>query len=187
MCIRDRHLHRLELDPVAAPVVARIFAQFLKGYGIFAIAEGLTRDGIPSPSAHDRARNPHRSGIAWAKGAVRAILMNPRYTGHQVWNRQRKDEVLLDVDDVGLGHTTKLRWNAEEEWVWSENAAHPPIVSREDFTAAQETLHSRGGRHTDKTVRQARKPYQLRGLLFCGICDRRMQGHWTNDGVTPVW
>jgi recombinase len=33
--------------------------------------------------------------------AVRAILMNPRYTGRQVWNRQRKDEVLIDVHDTG--------------------------------------------------------------------------------------
>lgn len=176
-----RRLHRLELDPVAAPVVARIFAEFLTGHGLFAIAEGLTRDGIPSPSAHDPERNRHRVGIAWSKSAVRAILTNPRYTGHQVWNRQRKDEVLLDVDDVGLGHTTKLRWNTEEQWVWSDAVAHPPIVSPEDFQAAQETLSARGGRQTDKTVRRTRQPYQLRGLLFCGLCERRMQGHWSNE------
>jgi site-specific DNA recombinase len=28
-----------------------------------------------------------------------------------VWNKQRKTEVLIDVDDVALGHETKLRWN----------------------------------------------------------------------------
>ena len=33
-----------------------------------------------SPSAKDRARNPHRPGFAWGKSAVRAILFNPRYT-----------------------------------------------------------------------------------------------------------
>jgi hypothetical protein len=26
-------------------------------------------------------------------------LLNPRYTGRQVWNNQRKEEILLDVDD----------------------------------------------------------------------------------------
>ncbi|MBN6050686.1 recombinase family protein, partial [Nonomuraea sp. RK-328] len=85
-------------------VVARIFTDFLAGYGLFSIAERLARDGILCPSAHDPERNRHRSGVAWSKGAVRAILLNPRYTGYQVWNRQRKDEVLIDVDDVGLGH-----------------------------------------------------------------------------------
>ncbi|GAA3096351.1 putative recombinase [Streptosporangium carneum] len=176
-----RRLHRLELDPAAAPVVARIFAEFLDGYGLFAIAERLTRDGIPSPSAHDPGRNRHRVGIAWSKSAVRAILTNPRYTGHQVWNRQRKDEVLIDVDDVGLGHTTKLRWNSRQEWVWSESVAHAPIVGQDDFAAAQTTLAGRGDRPTDKTRKRTPKPYQLRGLLFCGACERRMQGQWTND------
>jgi DNA invertase Pin-like site-specific DNA recombinase len=51
-----KRMHKLALDPGAAPVVQRIFAEFLAGRGIFAIAEGLTRDGIPSPSAHDPAR-----------------------------------------------------------------------------------------------------------------------------------
>jgi site-specific DNA recombinase len=35
-------------------VVGRIFAEFLASYGIFVIAERLTCDGIPCPSAHDR-------------------------------------------------------------------------------------------------------------------------------------
>ncbi|MGC4991950.1 recombinase family protein [Nocardia salmonicida] len=48
-----------------------------------------------------------RSGVAWSKSAVRSILANPRYTGHEVWNKQRKQrkqESLIDVDDVALGH-----------------------------------------------------------------------------------
>ena len=85
-----QQLHRLELDPIAAPVVVRIFEEYVSGKGLYAIARGLTEDGIPSPSAHDPARNRHRvagRGV-WAKSAVRAILKNPRYTGRQVWNRQ---------------------------------------------------------------------------------------------------
>ena len=83
------------------------------------------------------------------------------YTGRQVWNRQRKDEVLLSVDDVGLEHTTKLRWNSDEEWVWSDEVAHPPIVSTGDFTAAQEVLRGRGGRHTDQTRKRTPRPCGL--------------------------
>ncbi|WP_425568402.1 hypothetical protein [Nonomuraea rubra] len=45
---------------------------------------------------------------------MRAILTNPRYVGHQVWNRQGKHEVLMNVDDVQLGHTTRLSGNAKE-------------------------------------------------------------------------
>lgn len=79
-----RRLHRLEPDPVTSPVVKRIYREYLSGRGLFAIAEALTADGILSPSAHDRDRNPHRSTVAWSKTAVRVILTNPRYTGRQV-------------------------------------------------------------------------------------------------------
>lgn len=44
-------MHKLDLDPATAHVVRSIFTEFLAGKGIYAIAEGLTRDGIPSPSA----------------------------------------------------------------------------------------------------------------------------------------
>ena len=175
-----RRLHRLELDDVAAPVVARIFAEFLDDHGLYAIAEDLTRDGIPSPSAHDLARNSHPSGIAWSKSAVRAILTNPRYTGRQVWNRQRKDEVLLDVDNVALGHVTKERWNPPRAWIWSKTTAHPPIISAEVFADAQRVLLGRDGKPTSQTKRPAPRLYLLRGLVFCGACDRRMNANWAN-------
>ncbi|WP_228542579.1 recombinase family protein [Nocardia sp. XZ_19_369] len=99
-----KRLHTLEPDPATAPVVQRIFHEYLTGLGFFAIAQRLTNEDIPCPSANDRDRNRHRSGIAWSKSAVRVILTNPRYTGHEVWNKQRKQESLIDVDDVALGH-----------------------------------------------------------------------------------
>src|SRR4051794_2023426 len=176
-----KRLHRLEPDPVTAPVVGRIFAEYLTGRGLFAIAERLTLDGLLSPSAQDRARNSHRTGIAWSRSAVRVILTNPRYTGRQVWNKQRKDEVLLDVDDVGLGHQTRQRWNDKEHWIWSANPVHEALVSVEDFGRVQDLFAAKGHRERDiVTAKRTRHPYQLRGLIFCGLCQRRMQGSWNN-------
>ena len=93
-----------------------IFAEYLAGRGMFAIAEGLTRDRVSSPSHHDRARNRHRTGEGWSRSAVRVIVCNPRYTGRQVWNKQRKDEILLDVNDVAAGYETRMRWNDTGSW-----------------------------------------------------------------------
>jgi hypothetical protein len=59
-----------------------------------------------------------------------------------------------------------------------DEIVHPWIVSAEDFAAVQHLLAGRGGRHTDKTMKRTQNTYQLRGLLFCGICERRMQSHW---------
>ncbi|MEN8654596.1 recombinase family protein [Streptomyces sp. 21So2-11] len=177
-----KRLHALEPDPETAPVVTRIFTEYLRGKGHYAIAEGLTRDAIPCPSAHDRARNSHRAGHAWSKGAVRAILANPRYTGHQVWNKQRKEEVLLDINDVTLGHRTKLTWNPLDKWVWSLHPVHTALISPETFTKAQA---QRATRNTtlatrERSPRTTDRPYPLRGLLRCGICRRKMQGNYNN-------
>jgi hypothetical protein len=177
-----QRLHGLDLDQKAAPVVARIFAEFVAGTGLYAIAEGLTRDGIPCPSAHDRRRNAHRSGVAWSKGAIRAILTNPRYSGHQVWNKQRKDEVLLDVEDVALGHETRMRWNDPQTWVRSATPSHPAIVTAETFQQAQDTIAASRRGDKPRMPRGTPRTYQLRSLLFCGLCTRRMQGNW-NHGV----
>ncbi|MFD4997383.1 recombinase family protein [Streptomyces buecherae] len=123
--------------------MVRIFTDYLKGLGLFAIAEGLTRDTIPCPSAHDRSRNPHRSGVAWSKSAVRAILTNPRYTGRSVWNRQHKHETPADIEDVTLGYATTMRWNSQDKWIVSVKLVHTPLVDGDTFAQAQRTLATR--------------------------------------------
>ena len=176
-----KRLHGLALDEVTAPIVVRIFTEFLTGHGLFAIAEGLTRDGIACPSAYDRARNPHRTGIAWSKSAIRVILTNPRYTGRHVWDKQRTDEILLDVDDVAMGHMSVMRWNPRQQWIVSNEVVHPPIIDMETFEDAQALLHRRGDRpgHEHKRHR-ARHLYVFKGALYCGLCDRKMQSHQSN-------
>ncbi|MFD9908835.1 recombinase family protein, partial [Streptomyces sp. NPDC059063] len=177
---QGQRAHQLEIDPATGPVVQRIFTDYLTGYGIYALAQRLTDDHIPCPSAADPGRNRHRAGIAWSKSAIRAILTNPRYTGHQVWNRQHKHETLIDVDDVGLGHTTTLRWNPKEAWIYSEHPAHPPLITGKVFNAVQARLASRGPASSGREVR-TRHPYALRGRIFHAQCERRMQGNWTHN------
>lgn len=172
-----KRLRSLALDPIAAPVVERIFEEYVQGgLGLYAIAEGLTRDGIPSPSGHDPGRNRHRASSrgAWGKSAIRAILNNPRYTGRQVWNRQRRDEVLVDVRDVALGHETVMRWSHESEWVWSAEQVHEAIVDLDTFEAAERIRAAGAHRPTEPKRRKASRRYALSGLVTCGLCSRRM-------------
>ena len=99
-----RRAHRLEPGPDTAPVVRWIFAQRLAGHSVARIARALNEAGVPCPSAADPARNPHRTAAGWTLGTVTTILSNPRYTGRQVWNRQRTDTELADPGNVTLGH-----------------------------------------------------------------------------------
>jgi site-specific DNA recombinase len=172
---------RLEPDPITAPIARRIFDQYLAGAGIHAIARSLTQDGIPSPSAQDPDRNRHRiaKGPAWQPTAVRAILDNPRYTGYQVWNRQRRDEVLIDVHDVGRGHETRMRWNDPTDWIWSNEPSHQPLITRQEWDAVQQRFRS-NRRASTRTPKKGRR-YILAGRVRCGRCGRRMEGSWNHD------
>lgn len=60
------------------------------------------------------------------------------------WAKQRKDEAIIDVHDIQLGHTTKLRWNSKEAWVWSELPVHETLAPHEAFDQAQQLLAARG-------------------------------------------
>ena len=106
-----RRAHRLDPDPATAPTVRWIFAQRLAGHSVARIARALNEAGVPCPSAADPGRNTHRTGAGWTLGTVTTILENPRYTGRQVWNRQRTDTELADPGNVTLGHKSVPRWN----------------------------------------------------------------------------
>lgn len=136
------------------------------------IARALNEAAIPCPSAADPARNPHRPGTGWTLGTVATILQNPRYTGRQVWNRQRTDKDLADPGDVSLGHKSVQRWNLPDGWVISKKPAHPTLVSE---IARQRDLPGRskmgrenspGGsaRTSTRLPDPAAKPAPARGL-----------------------
>jgi hypothetical protein len=175
-----RRAHKLEPDPQAAHVVRWIFAQRLDGHSVARIARALNEAGIPCPSASDPERNPHRPGTGWTLGTVTTILGNPRYTGHQVWNRQRTDKDLADPADVSLGHRDVQRCNLPDGWVISRRPAHPALVSEEDFVAAQDARAARGPLPAGDLAGPRRRRYLLYGLLACGTCGRRMESAWSN-------
>src|SRR4051812_11404865 len=61
------------------------------------------------------------------------------------------------------------------EWAISRSLAHPALVSEADFVAARQVRTER--RNDDGEVRR----YMLARLILCGLCGRRMDGHWVND------
>ncbi len=109
---------------------------------------------------------------------MRAILTNPRYTGFEVWNRQKRHETLVDVHDVALGHETRMRWNDRDAWVWSNQPTHEALITHDQWEAVQARL----GRNQQTITREpkAGRHYLLAGLVRCGTCGRRMEGAWNH-------
>jgi site-specific DNA recombinase len=175
-----RRAHRLEPDPETAHIVRWIFARRLAGHSVARIARALNEAGVPCPSAADPGRNPYRTGAGWTLGTVATILSNPRYTGRQVWNRQRTDKDLADPADVSLGHKSVQRWNLPDGWVISRKPAHAALVSEADFIAAQDISAARGPAPGGRLTAPPKRCYLLAGLLVCGGCGRRMESAWSN-------
>jgi hypothetical protein len=105
----------------------------------------------------------------------------PAHTGRQVWNRQRKQESLIDVEDVALGHTTRLAWNAPDAWLVSDEHVHPALVDDEVF----EQVHRRLASPSVRSVRETGEPGAARlrvaraGAVF-GMRSEDVQGTWNH-------
>ncbi|NYH42060.1 hypothetical protein HNR22_001787 [Micromonospora jinlongensis] len=139
------------------------------------IACALNDNGVPCPSGADPARNPHRSGLQWMLTTAAAILANPRYTGRQVWNRQRTDRDALPDEGAFDRHHEIQRWSASTDWVISREVAHTPLVSEEHFVAVQ-AIHS-----APTPAGGIPRCYVLAGVTCCGVCGRIMDSHWVHD------
>ena len=157
----------LELDPVRAPVVRAIYDWYLGGgVGLLQIRDRLNADPnrYPPPVPVD----PTAARGAWSRSSVWEVLRNPKYTGYQVWNRRARKK----------GHN---RTNPPDLWVWSNEPAHPAIVSREEYDAVQARARAneRSRQAVLATVARptAKRDYLYRGLLRCGICGLRMWGN----------
>jgi hypothetical protein len=186
--------------------VRRIFAMYVAGAGYKQIATTLTAERVPSPSAHDPARNPHRPGHGWAMSAVRAIIANPRYLGHHVSGRTKKVDVLVDPERPALGHVTRQHWQQRSEWVTAAVPSYEGVVDDVTWHRAQAGLAANtranarapARRQTHVGVRHAAPSrYPLAGLVICDSCGKRLQGgmvrghalyrcYRTNDYAVPV-
>jgi len=167
-------LTNLVVDPETSKVVQQIFAWRVEGIGFRTIATRLTEQGFPCPSAADRERNPHRHGRAWSVGAVRTIVMNSKYKGQGSYGRYRKVERLYDVNDPAAGNVTRMSPAPASEVIETDGIV-PPIVSETVWRQAQtDRAPATSGPRPD---RSQPSPYALRGLIVCGRCGKRMQGH----------
>ncbi len=156
--------HTLDLDQIRAPVVRRIFDEYLHGtHGLTEIRDLLNRDPerFPPPTAPD----PARALGVWSRASIWEILRNPKYTGYQVWNRRARKQ--------GRG-----RHNPPEQWVWSDAPGHPPIISRPEYdqVQAKAAQNARSRRNNSGGPPRKKTEYLFRGRLVCGCCGLRMWG-----------
>ena len=156
---QGRTKSRLTLDPVRAPVIARMYTwRTVDKLGCPAIAARLNADPASYP--------PPNPATGWTAQNVRVMLANPKYTGHMVYGRHRTRN----------GRRTPA---PIDQWLWSPAPVHPAIVDRATWDAAQDIAAGHG------TSRDGDEPnshpatlrfYPYRSRVRCRDCRRRMAG-----------
>ncbi len=145
---RDRY----EIDPATAPIVRRIFREYVQGAPLLALTKRLTEEGVPTPTGAGR----------WTRGVVQKLLRNPGYKGEAYANRTAQ------VRERG-----KYRriYHPESEWIRLAEGTIPPLVD----AATWETAQARAQRNGAEAMRHNSNPeaFLLRaGYVVCGHCGR---------------
>jgi DNA invertase Pin-like site-specific DNA recombinase len=148
--------------PKEAETVKRIFALFLAGKGIEAIAKILNADGIPT-----------RQGKRWGKSGVSKVLRNYSYTGNLLLQKTYRENHL----------TKRTLMNHGELPQYHAAHTHEAIIDLDTFQAVQEEIRRRAEKHTHPGVTP--KTYPFTGLLVCGGCGKHYRRKMTRTG--PVW
>lgn len=128
-------------DPDTAPVVRKIYADFVGGRGLLQISRELNALGIRT-----RFGNPLDSR------GIQYILRNPVYTGKVRW--------------TPTGRARRV-WDNPETLV--VDGGHEPLVSGELYQQAQRLLDERARRHAPHS-RGDGQPFALKGLVHCSCC-----------------
>lgn len=132
----------VRIDPVAADTVRLIFRKAASGMGPCAIARYLDERGLLTPAELRLVRSGRAVGAVdgdrpkrWCAAKVSAILSREAYMGTLVAGTRTRARV---------GSQKKVARDPSE-WVRVKNA-HDPIVTREEFEAAQAVLRPRSPR-----------------------------------------
>ena len=132
----------IEIDPETAPIVERIYCDFLEGASPLKIAKALTADGIPTP----------RGAKEWQTSTVRSILTNEKYKGDALLQKRFTADFL----------TKKLVKNEGQVPQYYVEGSHPAIIDPDVWELAQHIMKtsSGAGRH-DRTFSR---------MVFCEHC-----------------
>jgi predicted RNA-binding Zn-ribbon protein involved in translation (DUF1610 family) len=169
---------KLHIDEESAKVVRRIFEMTIQGTGQKEIADILSSEKIPIPSAYSEEHHPesarhhsYHDKYRWSGTTVRHILDSQEYMGNTVLGKTICDNF-----------KTKKRRNAASDELMIFEDTHEPIISRETWEKAQRLRKRQPRRLADGS-----HTHRLSGIVFCADCGARMTYKSTvsrKDGTT---
>ncbi len=147
---------QLVVDETTASVVQRIYRLYLSGNGAQMIADLFNQEGIPSPT-----------GILWNNVTILKMLRQEKYIGDIRWQK---------TYSVFMGVKGKIN-RGEQESYYVRNCL-PPIISREDFIAAQALRR----KNTHMPRRVTCSPFRGKTKCTCG-----RSYYYAEKGIRSLW
>ena len=128
-------------DPDTAPIIRRIFTDFVNGKGMVVIARELNDMGLRT-----------RRGNLFENRTIRYILRNPVYIGKIRWTPTGKANYRVENDDTLIIDGT-----------------HEPIIDMKLWNQAQEKIKALS-RTKYMRQSAPKEPFMLQGLVRCSAC-----------------
>lgn len=162
----DGDKQTLVVDEEAAAVVRRIFRLASDGLGPTQIAETLTSEKVPIPTAYMAAKHPewrleHRYSdpYFWSNNTISGILDCREYLGHTILGKT-----------VCENFKTKKRRPATPDELMFFPDTHEAIIDQETWDTAQRLRVRKPKRLSSGT-----NTHRLSGLVFCADCGSKMR------------
>lgn len=160
------------VDPVAAPIVQRIYRMAMEGKGPYQIANILSNEHIEILAYYHQKlgiglwktreiKSPYR----WGSSTIVHILTNPSYLGHTCNFKTRKH-----FKDKKSHYVDQDQWNIIKD-------THEPIIDQETYDTVQR-MRASIRRYPDGWG----EVHPLAGLLYCADCGSPMYIHRTGNG-----
>lgn len=140
-------------DPVYAPVIERIFDEYLSGKALSDIAYRLNADGFRT-----------KRGGKFENRVISYILRNPFYTGHVRFNYYDKESKTYNADPIIV------------------KAKHEPIIPQKIFDKAQH-IYQTTNLSKRKPRTAASVKHWLSGVVKCSVCGGSLGYHAVNKSV----
>ena len=150
---------KMVINEETAPIVRRIFSDFIGGKGTTIIARELNEEGILTDREYRFKKNGQLDRMGrykWSACTVQQIIRNDVYIGNYAMAKVQ----------IRINNQRKRVFTPKDKWKTFENH-HPAIISKEDFDKAQSMKQK-------KSPIKRRSKNHLKNKVFCGCCGGHM-------------
>ena len=169
---KDKNTNQVEIVPEAAETIHLIFASYLSGMGLKAIARLLNEEKRKTPAQMQMAllgkRMPERleteikKKYLWDGTMVGRLLKDEAYTGTLICHKSERNKI-----------NKTFRFTEAAEQFRHENYL-PPIITREMWEQVQELMNMR--KKDNVRAGEGQTIHRYSGLITCGDCGRAFIG-----------